>query len=258
MVLVIDIGNTNVVLGAFEKEEIVFVSRLSSLDPNKTVDEMALYLSAVFEIRKFDITSIRGAILSSVVPSLTKTISDAVMLLTGIRPLIVGPGIKTGINIRIDNPAQLGSDLLVDVVAASNLYPKPVIVADMGTATTISVVDRSNSMIGGAILPGVKTALNALIAHTAQLPQISIECPAKAIGTNTNDCMRSGVVYGTASMLDGMIDRFQEELGEEAFVVATGGLSEEICKHTKHKVLHNPTLLIQGLYMLYKKNGLPL
>ena len=243
MILAIDIGNSNVVLGAFEKAELKFISRIST-DIDKTADEISVMINEIFTIRGIDRAEIKGSVLSSVVPALTQPMVQAIELLTGTPPFIVAPGIKTGLNIRIDNPAQLGSDLLVDCVAASTLYPKPVIVVDMGTATTMSVVDRKNNMLGGVIMPGVRTALNALISKTAQLPQISIERPEKTIGTNTND-------------IDGMIERFEEELGEEAFVVATGGLSGEISRHMKKKVEHNPTLLLQGLYILYRKNGNP-
>lgn len=257
MILAIDIGNSNIVLGVYDGDELKFISRISSYDLLITSDEMAIKVNEIFTIRNINKNDITGSILSSVVPSLTNTICQAIRLLTGADPFIVGPGIKTGINIKIDNPAQLGSDLLVDCVAASTLYPKPCVVVDMGTATTFSVVDENNCMRGGVIMPGVRTALNALISKTAQLPQISLEPPKKAIGTNTVDCMRSGIVLGTASMIDGMIDRIEEELGTTPFVVATGGLSEEISKHTRRKIEHNPTLLLQGLYILYKKNGLP-
>ena len=253
MVLAIDVGNTNIVVGVYDGDQLCFISRLAS-DHNRTSDETAVQLKAVLSIHDIDINLIDGAIISSVVPLITGPISSAIKILTGKKPLVVGPGMKTGINIGIDNPAQLGSDLLVDSVAASALYPKPLIVADMGTATTLTVVNDKNTIIGGAILPGVRTSLNALTANAAQLQQISIEPPKKAIGSNTIDCMKSGAVLGNASMLDGMIDRFNEELGMECFVVATGGLSEVISQHTKHKIVYNPNLLLEGLYILYKKN----
>lgn len=253
MVLAIDVGNTNIVVGVYDGDSLCFISRLAS-DQNRTSDETAVQLKAVLSIHNIDIGSIDGAIISSVVPLITGPLSSAIKILTGKKPLVVGPGMKTGINIGIDNPAQLGSDLLVDSVAASALYPKPLIVADMGTATTLTVVNDKNTIIGGAILPGVRTSLNALTANAAQLQQISIEPPKKAIGSNTIDCMKSGAVLGNASMLDGMIDRFNEELGMECFVVATGGLSEVISQHTKHKIVYNPNLLLEGLYILYKKN----
>jgi type III pantothenate kinase len=253
LILAIDIGNTNLVLGAFEEDKLKFVARISS-DTNRTEDEMAVIIKSVLENHGAYSSDISGTIISSVVPSLTQTSSKAIKLLTGEYPFVVEPGIRTGINILIDNPAQLGSDLLVDSVAAANLYPKPVIIVDMGTATTFSVVDEDNCMIGGAIMPGVRISVNALSERTAQLPHINIEAPKKAIGTNTIDCMRSGVVFGAAAMIDGMIDRFEEELGKECFVVATGGLAEEVCKHTKRKIEYNKNLILEGLFILYHKN----
>lgn len=253
MILAIDVGNTNIVVGVYDGDKLCFISRLAS-DQNRTSDETAVQLKAVLSIHEIDIKLIDGAIISSVVPMITEPLSKAICVLTGNTPLVVGPGMKTGINIGIDNPAQLGSDLLVDSVAASALYPKPLIVADMGTATTLTVVNDKNTIIGGAILPGVRTSLNALTSNTAQLPQISIDAPKKIIGSNTIDCMKSGAVYGNASMLDGMIDRINDELGAECFVVATGGLAEVISQHTRHKIVYNPNLLLEGLYILYKKN----
>jgi len=253
MVLTIDIGNSNIVLGVFSKGKLQFISRIST-DINKTSDELSVMMNEIFTIRGIKRGDISGSVLSSVVPALTHLMEEAVELITGSRPFLIAPGIKTGMNIKIDNPAQLGSDMMVNCVAATALYPRPLIVADMGTATTLTAVDSSGNIIGAAIMPGVRTALNALIARTAQLPQISLESPQKVIGTNTNDSMRSGVVLGNASMLDGMIERFEKELGSEAFVVATGGLSGEICRHMKKKVTHNPNLLLEGLYILYKRN----
>lgn len=253
MVLAIDVGNTNIVVGVFDGDKLCFISRLAS-EYYRTSDEMAVTIKAIFDLHNINTGLIDGAIISSVVPMVTEPLAEAVKILTSKKPIVVGPGMKTGIKINIDNPAQLGSDLLVDSVAASALYPKPIIVADMGTATTLTVINKDNAIIGGAILPGVKTSLNALTAKAAQLQQISIEPPKKVIGSNTIDCMKSGTVLGNASMLDGMIERFNEELGTECFVVATGGLSEVISQHTKHKIVYNPNLLLEGLYLLYKKN----
>ncbi|MBP1587543.1 MAG: type III pantothenate kinase [Clostridia bacterium] len=253
MILAIDIGNSNIVLGIFKDDKLSFVSRLST-DFRKTSDELAAMICQVLSLKGVAPADIVDSILSTVVPSLLQPMESAIETITGRKPLLVAPGIKTGLNVKIDNPSQLGSDMLTDCVAASNLYPKPVIVLDLGTATTVSAVDKDNNFIGGAIMPGVMTGLNALIERTAQLPQIAIEAPKHAISTNTNDSMQSGIVFGTAAMLDGMIERFEEELGCEAFVVATGGLSGEISKHTRKKVVHNPNLLIEGLYIIYKKN----
>lgn len=253
MILTIDIGNSNIVLGVFEEDKLLFTSRIST-DISKTSDELAVMVSEIFDIRGIDKTKIAGSAMSSVVPALTSAMSKAVELLSGKPPFIVAPGIKTGLNIRIDNPSTLGADLLTDCVAAVSLYRRPVIVIDMGTATTMTAVDRDKNILGVAIMPGVRTALNALTQGAAQLTQISIEAPPKAIGPNTIESMQSGIVYGNAAMLDGMIARFEKELGEEAFVVITGGVSDVISRHVSRKVLHNPHLQLQGLLMLYHKN----
>lgn len=253
MILAIDIGNSNIVLGVFDGDKLLFTSRIST-DISMTSDELAVMVSEIFDIRGIDKTKIDGAAMSSVVPALTRAMAQAVELLSGRPPFIVQPGIKTGLNIRIDNPSTLGADLLTDCVAAVSLYSRPVIVIDMGTATTMTAVDRGKNILGVAIMPGVRTALNALTKNTAQLTQISIEAPEKAIGTNTIDSMQSGIVYGNAAMLDGMIARFEKELGEEAFVVITGGVSDVISRYVSRKVCHNPHLQLEGLMILYKKN----
>ncbi len=253
MILTIDAGNSNVVFGVYHNDMLQFVARISS-STDRTTDDLAVQIKSILDIRKISVEEIEGVIISSVVPYLTTILSEATKLLTNVEPIIVAPGIKTGINIAIDNPAQLGSDMLVDSVAAAALYEKPCIVIDMGTATTISVVTEDNSMIGCAIMPGVKISIDALSSHTAQLPQIALETPKKAIGTNTIASMQSGVIFGTAGMIDGIVGRFEEEIGTKCTVVATGGLSKEICSQTKHKIIHNEYLLLQGLYILYKKN----
>lgn len=254
MILTVDVGNSNVVFGIYKDDALRFVARFSS-STDRTSDEFAVLIKSFFDIHDAKIADIDGSIISSVVPPITGTLISAIRLLTGKDPLVVGPGMKTGINILIDNPAQLGSDLLVDSVGAAAKYPGPVIVVDMGTATTLGVVTENAEMIGGAILPGVKISLDALSAKAAQLPGIAFAAPKKAIGTNTGDCMQSGIVFGNACMLDGMIGRFEEELGKRCTVVATGGLSREICRHTKREILYDEYLLLDGLYILYKKNS---
>ena len=167
---------------------------------------------------------------------------------------MVGPGIKTGINIKCDNPATVGADLICACVAAHHIYGSPSLIIDMGTATKMMVMDKSGAFIGVSIIPGVKIALEALSGGTAQLPQISLEAPPSVLGKNTVDCMRSGVVFGNASMLDGMIDRFCEEMGEELPVYATGGLASTIVCHCKHEIKFDDNLLLRGLNILYQKN----
>ncbi|MEG1873101.1 MAG: type III pantothenate kinase, partial [Ruthenibacterium sp.] len=167
----------------------------------------------------------------------------------------IGPGIKTGLNILIDNPAQLGSDLVVDAVAAIHAYEKPLIIIDMGTATTFSVVDQKGNYLGGVICSGLKISLDALTARTSQLQSIGLEPPKSVIGCNTVDCMKSGAIYGGASMLDGMIDRIQEEMGQKAIVVATGGLGKFVVPYCKHPIIYDDALLLKGLWLIYKKNS---
>ncbi len=253
MVLALDIGNTNIVIGVFDDGNLQFIARIET-NRSMTKDEYTVKLKGILEIYEVDIPKVDGAIISSVVPPLTKALADSVKRLIDKTPLVVGPGIKTGLNILIDNPAQLGSDLVVDSVAALAKYPRPIIIIDMGTATTICVLNEAGSFMGGTIFPGIRISLDALSDRTAQLPHISIDAPDKVIGTNTIDSMKSGLVFGNAAMVDGMIDRIESEMGAVATVVATGGLSEEIVKNCQHSIIHNGNLLLEGLYLLYLKN----
>ena len=253
MILAIDVGNTNIVLGGIMDNQQVFSARLAS-DRNKTADQYALDIQGILTMHKVRVEAIEGGILSSVVPYLQTVIPNAVKLLTGVDLLVVGPGIKTGLSIRMDNPASVGSDLIVAAVAARAKYKAPIAIVDMGTATTLSVVAKNGNYIGGMIIPGLWTSMNALSAHAAQLPYIDLNGPAKLLGTNTVDCMRSGALIGTAAMLDGLIDRLEEELGESVSPVLTGGVSPLIvpdCRHTFHL---EPDILIDGLRILYSKN----
>ena len=253
MILALDIGNTNIVIGCIQDTEIVFEGRLAS-DRDKTMDEYAISFKTLFDIYKVDIKRIEGAIISSVVPPLTNPLKEAIYKVTGHKPLVVGPGIKTGINILMDNPGQLGADLVVDAVAAIHEYQAPLIVFDMGTATTCSVIDKNNNYIGGIIYPGMKVAEEALSSKASQLPVISFDAPKRVIGKNTVDCMKSGMIHGNAAMIDGMIDRIEEELQERATVIATGGLSKCVIPYCKREIVYDNDLLLKGLILIYKKN----
>lgn len=253
MILALDIGNTHIVLGCIEGRKIINIARMAS-DTLKTEHEYAVLMKQILELDNIDISSVEGGIISSVVPPLTGTLKKAIQRVTGHKPMVVGAGIKTGLNILIDNPAQLGSDLAVSAVAALNEYKPPIIAVDMGTATTIMVIDKNGSFLGGPIIPGVALSMNALASKTSQLPKVSIEAPKKVIGTNTIDSMKSGAVFGAASMLDGMIDRIEEEIGMSATVVATGGLSGSIVPHCKHEIICDDDLLLKGLAIIYEKN----
>lgn len=252
MILAIDIGNTNIVLGCIE-DNILFVSRLTT-NKQATEDEYAINFHNILNIKKIDPKSINGAIISSVVPSINSAICEAVKAITGHEPLIVGPGIKTGLNIKLDNPAQLGSDRVVGAVAAIAQYPKPIIVIDMGTATTFCAINKQGEHLGGIIYPGVKISLDALTQMASNLSGISLTKPKKVIGSNTAESMKSGILYGNAAMIDGMIDRFEEELGSAATIVATGGLSGTIIPFCKHKIIFDNDLLLKGLKIIYDKN----
>ena len=253
MILTIDIGNTNIVIGGFTDDELTFVARLAT-NAFKTEDEYATKIKSVLALHEVDSKSVKGAIISSVVPPLNTVMKKAVGLVYGVEPIMVDPGIKTGIDIRCDNPSTVGADLICACVAAHYLYGSPSLVIDMGTATKMMVIDKSGAFIGVAIIPGVEIALKALSGGTAQLPQISLEAPRSVIGKNTVDCMRSGVVFGNASMLDGMIDRFNSEMGENLRVIATGGLAPTIIHHCIHEITTDSDLVLKGLNILYKKN----
>ncbi len=253
MILAIDIGNTNIVIGCIRNEDILFVERLST-DSTKTVLEYAISFKNVLELYHLDAEDIQGCIISSVVPPVTNIVRDAAKKITGRDVIIIGPGVKTGLNILMDNPAQLGSDLVANAVAGIAEYKAPMILIDMGTATTISVVDKHQNYIGGMILPGIRVSSDSLTSRTSQLPRISVEAPKKLIGTNTISCMKSGLIYGNASCIDGMVQRINRELGEKATVVATGGLAECIIPHCMEEIIIDDALLLKGLNLIYQKN----
>ena len=253
MILAIDIGNTNIVIGCIEGERIRFVERVST-DLSKTELEYVVEFRTLLELYDIGIGDITGSIMSSVVPPLNNIVNAAIEKLFHKAPLLVGPGVKTGLNILMDNPGQLGADLVVNAVAGLQYYGAPLILIDMGTATTVSVVDEKHNYIGGMILPGVKVSLESLVNRTSQLPRISLEAPRRIIGTNTLDCMKSGTVIGQAACLDGLIERIIEELGYEAPVVATGGLSGSIVPYCKREILYDNELTLKGLGIIYRKN----
>ena len=204
MLLVLDMGNTNITLGVYDGDQLLLQSRIAT-DRTKMEDQYAVELMDLMRLYKLESAAFSGAILSSVVPPLNHALCGAVKKAVGVTPLLVGPGTKTGLNIRIDNPATLGADLLVGAVAAVDAVGYPCIIWDLGTATTVTVVDKDGAFRGGAIMPGIGTALGALADNTSLLPQISVDAPSKVIGTNTISCLQSGAVYGNACMIDGSI-----------------------------------------------------
>ena len=253
MILAIDVGNTNIVLGAIDEGKILSVVRIHT-DTRETEAEYTIKLKEIFYAYDMKPETFDCAILSSVVPPVTGPLVGAVRTLTGLECRVVGPGMKTGMNIRIDDPGTVAGDLIVGGVAAMHFYGAPVIVLDLGTATTATVIDAEGSFRGGAILPGVKLSYRALAAGTSLLPEISITPPKKCIATNTVDCMRSGAVFGTAAMVDGLIDRMEAELGMPCKVVATGGLAQYIMPYCRHEIICDDDLLLRGMWYLYEKN----
>ncbi len=254
MILAVDIGNTNIVLGCADNDEILFRERIAT-NQTSTALEYALKIRAALEINSLDPKAIDGAIISSVVPSVTGTLKAAIEKLTSAEVMVVGPGIRTGLSIMIDNPAQLGSDLVVDAVAGIHEYPTPLIIIDMGTATTLSVIDGKNNYIGGVIMTGMAVSTDALISRTAQLPKIAFEKPKRVIGSNTIDCLKSGIMYSNASAIDGMVERLEEELGEKCTVVATGGLAGVVVPLCRREgIILDDTLLLKGLMIIYNRN----
>ncbi len=253
MILAIDIGNTNIVIGGFEDNKILFRERVST-NQTATDLEYSVTVKTALEVHGYSKEEIKGAVLSSVVPSVTNTFKRAIEKCFGVKPLVVGPGVKNGLSILIDNPKQLGSDLVVDAVAGINEYPVPLIIVDMGTATTFSVIDKKRNYIGGLITTGMAVSTDALISRTAQLPRFSFDLPERVIGKNTTDCLKSGIMYANAAGMDGIIERIEEELGEECTVVATGGLAGLVTPLCKRKIILDDDLLLKGLMLIYKKN----
>ena len=253
MILAIDMGNSNIVVAGIDDEKSYFEERLST-DKSKTALEYAIGFHTVLELYNIDVSRIEGAIISSVVPPLTNVVKSAVEKIIGKTPLVVGPGIKTGLNLQMDNPRSVGSDLIVDAVAGITEYGAPLILIDMGTATTMSVVDKDNNYVGGVIMTGLRLAMESLSSRASQLFNVSLEVPKNVIGKNTTDCMKSGIVLGNAACIDGMIDRLEEELGYSTTVVATGGLAHVVIPLCKHDIIVDDALLLKGLKIIYDKN----
>ncbi len=253
MILAIDIGNTNIVIGCIDKSRCVFVERLSTVR-TKTELEYAIDIKNVLDIYHIKKADLEGGIISSVVPQITTVAKMAVEKILNKEALVVGAGIRTGLNIRIDNPAQLGSDLVVDSVAAIAEYSCPLLIFDLGTANTVCVIDKNKNYIGGMIYPGIGISLDSLTVRASQLGGISLEAPEHIIGKNTADCMKSGIIYSSAAAIDGIIDRLCSELEGDVTVVATGGLAKKIVPHCQRKIILDDNLLLKGLAVIYRKN----
>lgn len=253
MLLAIDIGNTNLVIGCIENDEILFKARIAT-DRTRTSDQYGVEIKNMMEAYGVQISDIDDCIISSVVPPVFNSVKTGVIKVIGKQPMVVGPGLKTGLNIHVDVPSQVGSDRIVVAVAALAEYKAPMILMDLGTATTMDVIEPENIYMGGVILPGVKVALDALTSRAAQLPAISLDKPKRVIGKNTVDCMRSGMMYGTAATIDGLVDRIEEELGHKATLIATGGMAQFVTPLCKREIILEKDLLLKGLNIIYKKN----
>ena len=253
MLLAIDIGNTNIVIGCIKDDEILFEARLAT-DRTRTSDQYGVEIKNMLEAFGVSREDIGDCIISSVVPPVFNSVRTGVIKVIGKQPMVVGPGLKTGLNIHVDMPSQVGSDRIVIAVAALAEYEAPLILMDLGTATTIEVVEQGNVYMGGVIIPGVKVSVDALTSRAAQLPGISLDQPKNVIGKNTVDCMRSGIMYGTAGMIDGIVDRMEEELGHKSTLVATGGMAQFITPLCRHEIILEKDLLLKGLNIIYKKN----
>ena len=254
MILTIEIGNSTITLGGVEGSDIRFECRINT-DRVKTSDTYCIDLKTLFEIYGIDMASIEGVIISSVVPQVLNSVRTAIRKLLNTEPLVVGPGLKTGLDIRLENPGQMGADLVAADVAALSEHKPPLIVIDMGTATTMAVLDPNGAHLGGCVCPGVKISLEALTGNTSLLPGIQLDSPKQALGRNTADAMRSGIMFGTASMLDGMIDRFRAETGWDFTIVATGGLAKRIVPLCHNEIVYDRHLIIKGLAKLYRDNA---
>lgn len=254
MLLTADVGNTNIKLGIFDGEVLKHKMRFAT-DPSKTSDEFAVVLYTFFQVYHIDINSIDSAIISSVVPKVTQPLRDAIRIVTGVKSLIIGPGLKTGMDLKIDRPETLGGDIVCGCVGAYEKYGGPLIMIFMGTATVMVYVDGNFAYHGGIIAPGVGISLDALTQNGALLPSVDIRAPKNVICTNTVDCIRSAVSYGNACMLDGLIDKFCEEKETECKIIATGGLAPQIICNCKHKIEYDENIILDGLNRIYKRNS---
>ncbi|AZR74669.1 pantothenate kinase [Anoxybacter fermentans] len=253
MVLVIDVGNTNTVLGVYRGDELIAYWRVAS-DRQKTSDEYGILFYSLLSHKGINTKDIRRIIISSVVPPLVTTLEKVCQNYFNIQPHVVGPGTKTGMNIKMDNPKEVGADRIVNAVAAYHLYGGPVIIVDFGTATTFCAVNSKGDYLGGAIAPGVGIATEALFARASKLPRIELVKPKRVIGKNTIEGMQAGIIYGFVGQVDGVVRRMQKELGEKAKVVATGGLSSLIGPESETIEIINPLLTLQGLLIIDKMN----
>ncbi len=252
MILALDIGNSLINIGGFDGGELSFVAHIAA-DRQKAADEYAVALLSVLSLHSIERADVNGSIISSVLPELNPVIRSALAFLFGNEPLAVGPGVKTGIGIRCDMPSSVGGDLICASVAANKLYGSPSLIVDIDTATKMTLVNSDGAFVGTSIIPGVLMGLDALASSAALLPTVELSAPDKVIGKNTADCMRSGIIYGNASMIDGMIDRIFAENGERQ-VIVTGSQADLIIPYLSHSFTYDEHLVLRGLSFIYNKN----
>ena len=253
MLLTADVGNTNIKLGLFDGDELRHKMRFST-DPSKTSDEFAVVLYTFFQVYRIDVSEIGASIISSVVPKVTQPLREAIKIVTGKKSYVIGPGLKTGMDLKIDRPETLGGDIVCGCVGAYEKYGGPLIMVFMGTATVLAYVDENFAYRGGVIAPGVGISLDALTQNGALLPSVDLRAPKNVICTNTMDCIRSAMTYGSACMLDGLIDKFSVESGADCRVIATGGLAKSIICNCRHEITYDENIILDGLNVIFKRN----
>lgn len=253
MILVVDVGNTNIVLGIYEQKQLLHHWRLST-NRSTTADEYGIMMYNLFQHAGIELDQVDGVIISSVVPPLMFVLEHLCLKYLKKTPLVVGPGIKTGLNIRYENPKEVGADRIVNAVAAIELYGSPCIVVDFGTATTFDYIDEAGQYIGGAVAPGIGISTEALYQRAAKLPRIELVKPKSVVGRNTVNSMQAGIIYGFAGQVDGIVERIKQEFGTSPRVIATGGLAELIASESRTIELVNPLLTLQGLQLIYERN----
>ncbi|AOZ92796.1 type III pantothenate kinase [Paenibacillus crassostreae] len=254
MILVVDIGNTNIVLGIYKNSELTHHFRLSTARQS-TIDEFGVMIYNLFRMSNIAVDEIEGVIIASVVPPLVNVFEEMCLKFIHITPLVVGPGIKTGLNLRYENPREVGADRIVNAVAAVSQYKGPLVVVDFGTATTFDCIDHEGNYLGGAIVPGIGIATEALYQRASKLPRIELEKPKKVIGRNTVHAMQAGIIFGYAGQVDGIVERIKIEMDAPTLkVIATGGMAELIASETKYIDEVNPMLTLEGLRLIYERN----
>ncbi|HSI65776.1 MAG TPA: type III pantothenate kinase [Planococcus sp. (in: firmicutes)] len=253
MNLVMDIGNTNIVLGIFDQDQLIHQWRMET-DRHKTEDEYGMQIKALLNDAGLAFSSIEGIIMSSVVPPIMFSLESMCSKYFQIKPLIVGPGVKTGLNIKYENPREVGADRIVNAVAAIEEYGSPLIIVDFGTATTYCYINEARQYMGGAIAPGINISTEALFNRAAKLPRIEIMRPANVVGKNTISAMQSGIVFGYVGQAEGIVTRMKAQSREEPTVIATGGMASMIAKESVIVDIVDPHLTLKGLHLIYKRN----